>query len=265
MGVGGAMGALGADFGTIDINPAGTGAYRSSEFVFTGMVLSQTTSSELIDGGIPATDNTETRFSVSNIGIVFATQPRNKTWKASNFAVGYNKTADYALAFAYSGRNLGSITDRWKQNADGLAPNQLDGFESGLAYDVEAIYDLDDPPNLIYETDYQMNPNAELLRRQTVDRSGTNGEVLLSYGANYNEKLLFGITMGIPIVRYEEEKNYEEEDDISDPVPYFNALRFEESLRISGNGFNIKLRVPITRSESTLRSVRPGILAPATR
>ena len=247
MSVGGAMGALGADFGMIDVNPAGTGAYRSSEFVFSGVVLSQTTSAELINGGIPASEDNETRFAVSNIGIVFATQPRNKSWKASNFAVGYSKTADYGLAFNYSGRTPGSITDRWKQNADGLEPNQLDGFESGLAYDTDAIYDLDDPPNFIYETDYQMAPRdsmgelPDLLRRQSVDRSGTNGEVILSYGANYNEKLLFGITLGIPIVRFEEEKSYEEEDELTDEIPYFNALRFEESLQISGNGFNVKL------------------------
>jgi hypothetical protein len=207
--LGGAMGALGADFSVVNVNPAGTGAYRSSEFLISGMILAQKTSAELVDGGIPASENSDTRFAISNIGVVFATQPRNRTWKASNFAIGYNKVADYNLDFNYSGRNRGSITDRWAENAQNVPPSELNAFEELLAYETGAIYDLE-PPDTTYETDYQLNPQADLLRRQTVTRTGGNGEVVLAYGANYNEKLLFGITLSIPILSYEENKNYEE-------------------------------------------------------
>ncbi len=245
--LGGAMGAIGADFGILNVNPAGLGAYRSSEFMLSFGVFAHSTDSELIDGGVPAATNNGSRFTISNIGIVFSNQPRNKSWKASNFAIGYSRLNDYNQTFAFSGRNPGSITDRWAQNANfadppGIPPEQLNAFEEALAYETGAIYDLDEQDgDWFYVTDYELNPNANLLRRQTVDRTGGQGEILLSYGANYNEKLLFGVTVGIPILNYDEEKNYEEEDLASDAVPFFNALRFEETLQTSGNGFNVKL------------------------
>ena len=245
--LGGAMGAIGADFGVLNINPAGLGAFRSSEFLLSAGVFSHSTDSEIRDGGIPAATNNGTRFTFTNVGFVIANQPRNKSWKASNFAVGFNRIGDYHQNFAYSGRNLGSITDRFSQNANlsdppGIPPNELNAFEEALAYETGAIYDEDeDDGDWFYVTDYQLNPAARLLRRQTVDRTGGQGEILLSYGANYNEKLLFGVTVGIPLLNYEEIKNYEEEDAAIDEVPFFNALRFEETLETSGNGFNVKL------------------------
>ena len=95
--LGGAMGAIGADFSTIAVNPAGIAAFRSSEFLITGAVLSQSTESILLDGGIPATTTSHTRFALSNLGLVFASRPKNQKWMASNFALGYNKIADYSL------------------------------------------------------------------------------------------------------------------------------------------------------------------------
>src|SRR5690606_9243644 len=42
IGVGGAIGAMGADFATVGTNPAGLGAYRRSEMVFTpGLYISR--------------------------------------------------------------------------------------------------------------------------------------------------------------------------------------------------------------------------------
>jgi hypothetical protein len=239
--LGGAMGALGADFSTIGINPAGIAAYRSSEFVITGAVLAQSTESILLDGGIPATNTSSSRFAISNLGLVFASRPKNQKWMTSNFAIGYNKIANYNSKFAYKGRTPGSITDRWSQNAAGFFPDELNAFEEFLAWDAGAIYD-EDPADQFYETDYQLSNGAEILRKQTVTSTGGAGEIVFSYGANYNEKLLFGLTLGVPILSFEETKAYEEEDDpAADLVPFFNALRFEETLTTSGNGINLKL------------------------
>jgi len=239
--LGGAMGALGADFSVISVNPAGIAAYRSSEFLISGSILSQSTESVLLDGGIPATTTNKTRFAISNLAIVLASRPKNHNWIASNFAIGYHKIADYNIQFAYSGRTPGSITDRWSQNAVGRYPDELNPFEELLAWETGAIYD-EDPADLFYETDYQLSPGAEILRRQTVNATGGTGEIVFSYAANYNEKLLFGVTLGVPIMSYEETKDYEEEDDpANDLVPYFNALRFEETLSTTGNGLNLKL------------------------
>lgn len=239
--LGGAMGAVGADFSVIGVNPAGIAAFRSSEFVITGAVLSQSTESTLLDGGFAPNTTSNTRFVISNLGIVFASRPKHHNWKASNFAIGFNKIADFKGQFAYRGRTPGSITDRWAQNANGRYPEELNPFEELLAWETGAIYD-EDPGDQFYETDYQLSPGAEILRRQTVKSTGGTGEIVVSYAANYNEKLLFGLTLGVPIMSFEETKDYEEEDDpVNDLVPYFNALRFEETLTTTGSGLNLKL------------------------
>ena len=247
--LGGAMGALGADFGVLSINPAGTGAYRSSEFVLGGAVFSTNTESELLDGGFPTTTENSSRFVITSFGMVFASRPKKKDprkrkerkLKTSNFALGYNKTGEYGQNFNYAGRVLGSLTDRFAENALGVLPDDLSPFEEGLGYTTGAIYDFEG--DLIYSTDYQLNPFAELLRRQTVETKGGSSEIFLSYGANWQEKLLFGVTLGVPFVNYEESKVYEEEDAATDEIPFFNALRFEESLQTSGSGFNAKFGV----------------------
>ena len=55
VGVGGAMGALGGDFATISMNPAGLATYRMSEFTFTPGFHSAKAKSELLNSGTAAT------------------------------------------------------------------------------------------------------------------------------------------------------------------------------------------------------------------
>ena len=239
MGVGGSMSAIGADFAMLSLNPAGLGAYRYSEFMISPAVFSNQTSSRLENGTSSAQKESINQFLLANIGFVFGSRPVGTKWRTSNFAIGVNKIDDYHQQFRFRGSSAGSITDRFAELAQGLTPDDLGGFEDGLAYSSGAIYDFDE--DLIYETDYQLVSGEFLDRSQVVDARGFNSEIIFSYGANYNEKLLFGITLGIPILSYDEEKVYIEEDDAADDIPFFNQLRYEEFLSTSGNGFNLKV------------------------
>ncbi len=69
LGVGGAFGALGADFGALSNNPAGLGLYRSSEFSFSPSISGvnvETNFQNSINNG------TKSKFNISNFGIVRA-------------------------------------------------------------------------------------------------------------------------------------------------------------------------------------------------
>lgn len=236
--VAGSMSALGGDFAVLGLNPAGLGAYRSSEFMLSPALFGNHTESFLSGSDGPRNTEQMTEFLLSNLGFVFASRPRSAKWKTSNFAIGLNKVGDYHQSFAYSGSTAGSITDRFAELANGLSSDALDAFEAGLAYSTGAIYDFDE--NNIYETDYELAAGTPLFKTETVNAEGYNTELMMAYAANYDEKLLFGLSVGVPILSYEEDKFYREDDETTEAIPFFNSLRFEEFLSTSGSGFNFK-------------------------
>ncbi|MEL6924308.1 MAG: hypothetical protein AAFO94_09690, partial [Bacteroidota bacterium] len=220
LGVGGAIGALGADFSVVSINPAGLARYRSSEIVFTPSLYLAKAESELEGGGQgPITEN-KTDFNFNNIGLVFGNRPRGFKWKTSNFALGFNRLANFNQEFYFEGTTQGSYTDRLIELADRLFPQDLDAFEAGPAYDVGAIYNPDpDNDPTFYQSDFI--PSDRVTKSQRVMSSGSINEMVFSLAGNYNEKLMVGVTLGIPFFSYSFEKVYEEQDE-GDAIPFFN-------------------------------------------
>ncbi|MDH3650171.1 MAG: outer membrane protein transport protein [Saprospiraceae bacterium] len=235
-GVGGAMGALGADFTTLSVNPAGIGGFWKSEFVFSGVLLRANTKSTL-ENGIPS-EELSSQFNVGTVGLVFANQPRKGNWKSVGFGFGLNRMATYTQEFFFRGETNGTIVDRFAGLAFGLTPDELDAFEAGLAFETGAIFDLEDDG--LYETDFIGEENELFRKQQLVRTTGYSNEMVINFGGNYKDKLLLGATVGIPFILFESEKIYEESDAM-DVVPAFNNLRFDEFLRTEGSGVNFKL------------------------
>ncbi len=237
-GAGGAMGALGADFGTISTNPAGLAVFRKSEFTLTPQLqIAQTSSTLLSDADQQVSSEQKNKFGLSNIGAVFANHNPNGKWKTANFAIGFNQLANYNQSVYFEGRSLGSITDRW---ADLANNNGLDDFEAGPASDVLAIYTLDDNTGL-YHSDFELAPDALVLKSQSIENGGSNGEMLMSVAGNYDERIMAGIAIGVPILSYTSTKIYGEEDSNQDEIPFFNNLTYEDRVTTTGNGLNVKL------------------------
>jgi long-subunit fatty acid transport protein len=235
-GVSGAFGAMGGDISIVSINPAGLGEYKMSEFTFTPSIT--LTSAKAGYAGLSSsTSSNNNQFGFDNLGLVISKQ-RNGNLKASNFVIGLNRIADLNESFSYAGKGKGSITKRFLEQANGLSPNQLDGFEGNLAYKVGAIYDLDGDKK--YERD--VFDNESLDKNQTVNRRGQINEISVAYAANLENKLHFGVSLGFPMVSFEEEKFYTEEDK-SKEVPFFDKLQFDEYLSTSGTGINFKAGV----------------------
>lgn len=235
IGIGGGIGALGADFSVLSTNPAGLATVRRSEFTFTPSFSSIGTESKL-DGLNAVSDETKVNFNFSNIGLIFPSQPLNLNWTNTAFGIGLNRQASFPQKIYYEGTSVGSITERWVDLADGLTPDEL-GFEEGLAFDAEAIYnDVND--NTLYYND--ILPGESVFRQQNIKRAGGYNELVISYAGNYKEKLMIGATLGIPFVNFEENKTYVESDE-DDKNPVFNELTYTERLKTTGAGLNLKL------------------------
>lgn len=250
-GVGGTLGALGSDFSVLSSNPAGLGWYRRSEFTFTPNLLNNYSEANLT--GNPTVSDRRMRFNLGNIGFVAASSPKySYRWRTSNFGIGFNRIANFNQRIKYDGRTVGSIVDRFQENANGR--DFIDDFEEGLAIDTEALF-FDEAAGR-YFSDFEFAPDALVRREQTVSNTGSINEFVLAWAGNYDDKLLIGATMGVPFLRFNQEKRYTEQD-TDNEVDFFNSLSFDENLRTTGLGINLKLGLIYRVSQS----LRVGVAA----
>ncbi|MCB0636332.1 MAG: hypothetical protein KDC54_06925, partial [Lewinella sp.] len=243
MGAGSALGPLGADFSVISTNPAGLAWMRRSEFVISPGLYTNTTQSELVNGGNNKLfEDNDATFALPNVGLVIASHS-GSDWKSFNFGVGLNRLADFNQQFFYQGQSRGSIVNRFEELANGQ--DALDDFESGLAYDADALlYD-----NGFYFSDFTDVPESVIERSQSISRSGSLNEFAFGFGANYDDKVMWGLAIGVPFLSYEEDKMYDESDP-NEEVPFFNSLNYAENLRVEGGGINVKLGLIIRLNQA---------------
>ena len=236
IGAGGAFGALGGDFGSIGINPAGLGTYRSSEFVLSPSLTNQNVFS-IMQGANSGITEDKSYLGLNNLGMVLNNNPTGSDWYTSNLAIGFNKIASFNKRFSSEASTIGSITERFKELADGNAPASLDDFEAYPAYLVGAIYDFDE--DNIYDTDFSSNPDQLIPKAQRIEQRGSINEITISWGGNYKNKVNIGFGLGLPFISFEEDQEYAE-GDTNDEIDGFEDLNFTEYIKTTGTGVNFK-------------------------
>lgn len=255
--MGGAFGALGADFSSLSTNPAGIALYRRSEFTVTPGL--QNTIYETDYLGTSSRDN-KYNFNLGNLGIVYAYPKENKTegWKGWGFGIGYNRLNSFHTRNTYEGINKNnSLLDSYVEQANGIGSDLLaDETTTSYPFDLSPAYNTYLLENLPGTTDQYFSaiPHGGELQRMTKETRGSNGEVVISFGGNYNDKIFFGVTLGFPYLRYTEDNLYEELDvnktisadtaivNDSAYIKDFNFRSFTQAqtLATTGNGFNAK-------------------------
>lgn len=241
--IGGALGALGADFASFSINPAGLGVNQSSYWAFSPSVNSIKTTSDYI--GTSSADY-KYNFNFSNFGLVYAdASSGNYNWSSINFAFGHNRLANYHHQSFFTGYNPdNSLLDRYVEDANGnTSPeNFYDNFPfgAGLAWETYLI----DPADTSAAWDASQNylsiiPNGNVTQSRTSRTRGAMDEYVFSIGSGYRDKLYIGGTIGIPYIRYREETTYREEDS-ENMNAGFNHFTLTDNLSTNGTGVNFK-------------------------
>lgn len=251
-GMGNAFGALGGDFTSISINPAGLGVYRSSELSFTPKFTYGKTEGSYMNSLM---EDTKYNLSLNNFSYVttIPTASRSDIGLISiNLGIGFNRLKDFNNNSLFGASGVtSSILDSWIENSNGENPNVNQGtyaFYDDLAIaefgGVDLIYedtDLD-----VWRSDIQKNPaateidNYPVAQRKSISRSGSIDEYNFAASLNFNHKLYLGATLGITDIYYRESSSYEEWDG-QGLVPNFESLQFDEYLRTTGTGYNFKL------------------------
>jgi hypothetical protein len=236
--MGNAFGALGGDFSSLSINPAGVAVYRTGEFTFTPSVGKSS-----VDGTFLGNTINDSKYNVgiNNIGYVSSipTGENSESGLVSiSFGLGFNRLGSFSASMLAEGANSNhSILDYFTSNANnsGLVPDDLDPYYEQLAYDT----DLMPYQNNEYFNDISDN-NFGQSQRKSTNRKGYINEYLVSVGANFNHKFYVGGTLGIHEVIFKENADLYEWDEKNN-IPYFDELNFNTYLKTTGNGFNVKL------------------------
>ncbi|TXF89911.1 hypothetical protein FUA23_08105 [Neolewinella aurantiaca] len=238
-GTGGSMTAIGVDGSTLHTNPAGIGWNRFSAAQITpGFALNNLTARLRNGTGNEDTDETKGTFVVPSANIVWASDTRSINWSTFNFGISYTRLADFNETIEYSGRSEGGIIDAIVEDLnDGI----FDDFRAGLAERIPGVIQEDDL-GFFSDFDLESSLGGEVRRQGRVERTGSLNEIALGFGGNYMEKVLWGFTIGIPVIDFTETKIYDEIDD-QDEITFFDNAGFDELLELSGSGVNFKLGV----------------------
>ncbi|MBU6342478.1 MAG: outer membrane protein transport protein [Bacteroidetes bacterium] len=239
MGSGGAFTALGSEFSCLSQNPASLGYYRSNELVLTPSLYFSKTDATL-HGNEAAYTDSRSNFGFDNAGLVFATQPNGPKWKMFNVGLGVNRLNSFHQSVYYEGNSNGSIINTMYDQAkstlnSGGTDADFDPYYANLAYKSNGLYYQDN----VFTSDFEGNRDASISRAHQVNTYGRMNELVFSMAGNYEEKLMLGATVGVPIVNYRLESEYTESDNAG-LVNYFDKLKYTDYLQTEGFGINAK-------------------------
>ncbi|MBQ5453230.1 MAG: hypothetical protein IIT56_09580, partial [Bacteroidales bacterium] len=246
--MGGAFGALGGDVSCLATNPAGMSVYKRGEFTFTPQFINCNSTSTI--NGFEA-DDSKFSFKLANVGFVQSNYNAEKSgFKGWSWGIAFNRLMDFNGKRRVYGRNdNGSMLDAWKDRANGLT---YDGLHSnGLQYNVGLGYDcflLDDDGDI--KNGY-LSPHdkgwfggqggyGEYQKFVSKTKGGLNSWDFAVSG-NFDDKVLFGASIGVETLRYKQTSTYSE-DDVDDRVDY-KYWDFQEKIQDVGTGVNLKAGV----------------------
>ena len=240
MATGGAFGAVGADFSTLSINPAGIGLFKSSEFAFTPSLFVGKTSSTY-NGS--TRDDLRYNFNLGHVGLIMnfpsSTSMNEDGWKNFQFGFGINRSQNFNNRILLQGNNTASsLLDSWVGYANGNFSDQLNGFDTELAFNTWLIDTITGDP-----THYKnAKPSSGVLQRKAIESGGSVNEWVFSMGANYEDKLYIGGTLSFPFFKYNETSTYTEMALTAPTSIYeFDEFNYHSDLTTTGSGVNFKL------------------------
>jgi len=254
--MGGAFGALGADFTSLSYNPAGLGVYRASEFTVTTSLKNKEVSTLYLN---QVTHDFRTRLLFDNIGFVSSfktTKQEEKGLVFLNIGLGYNRLFDFFdETSAYGANTSSSIMNHFASVANGnnwfnlTSNDDYNPYRSGSApWDAIMAWNtflIDTIPGSINEYSRALNNGEGVYQDQSLSTIGGLGEFTFSFATNFSNKFFIGATLGIQDLYYKQIQYYSEEafeNNTPLPIGYkFNNLDYKQTLTIEGSGLNLKI------------------------
>ena len=257
--MGNAFTALGGDLGSLAINPAASGIYRYSE-VFIAPSLSFNNSS--VNYLSTKKDDNITRFGLSGLGVVFATNPkyRKKGDATFNFAFAINKVNDFSHRMSVAGEtDKSSWLSSLANNISGIHAKSMDitntydpfrrstaPWRAILAWNSNLLDTLPDSGrDYKAATENLSGLNIVIggpLRQNFVREStGNVSEAIINMGGKISDNLFIGFNLGLQSLSYDDYQQYSEK--AVNPANFtskFSEFKHTYRQKTTGVGLNIK-------------------------
>jgi hypothetical protein len=247
----GAFGALGGDFSSININPAGSGVFSNNQVAITLSNNDTENNSNYFGTNTTQKNNS---FDLNQAGgvFVFKNNNSNSNWKKYSIAINYQTTNNYNNTVFSAGTNPNNSIGAYFVNfANGIPLNILENSNYGslnngeqqafLGYQAYVINPVNNDPN---NTQYNSNVAAggDYYQENTVYSSGYNGKLSFNAATSYKDKLYIGLNLNSHFTDFRQSSVFYEDN--SNPLGTQNRvtkLQFDNDLYTYGTGFSFQL------------------------
>lgn len=247
MGIAGALGSMGADFGCLSVNPAGIGIYRNNEMMFTPAFYVSGNAGSYLGNQSNAR---ESKLHIANFGLVVTNDRQGNLykrtgWKTINFALGMNRVASFKNQYTYTGQNnksslIESFADDFN-SLGGLNSSTLQAVNFS-AYGAYQTYLIDKGNGADSNKAFSYVPFTDGLQQgKRVYETGGMNEYLFSIGGNFKDVLMLGASIGVVSLKYKRTLRFDEQDISGNLNNNFRYMNYSEFLSTSGSGINIKI------------------------
>lgn len=258
VGMGGAMSALGADISVIGTNPAGIGLFRGHD-VSTSFGMNITKAESDFNGSVM--NDKRNKASFDQIGFVYSTKIGNRTTlRYLNFGFNYHKSRNFNRVLAAGGMLGGLSQTQQMANLVGGSIHSISDMDDIYNYGLEGHSGLSNPYDPYY-SNYPylgvMGIRTELVGVGTLSNGkqapmGWNGnangfrsreegginEYDFNVAFNVEDRMYFGITLGVNDVNYTRSTYYSEDVYDGNHSGYYEL---RNAFRTEGTGLNLKL------------------------
>lgn len=223
VGMGGAMGALGADISTISWNPAGIGLYRKSDIALTfGGAWGKSSIDEENNG----------KATIDQAGFIYSMKTDSESLPYLNFAFNFQKKINFNHNFYADNNNLGGLSqmDQFAQLTEYYEVQEMayNPVELALANNGEGWFFAKDGEQNCYNR-YRSHRNF-----YTHHSEGSLQGFDFNLSTNINNRTFIGFTFGLDNMLYNGWSDYYEEGDGSYGLHNYD-------IHVSGTGINFKL------------------------
>lgn len=250
----GAFGALGGDFSSLSINPAGSTVFANNQV---GVTLSSFGAKNDASYFGSKTNENNTNFDLNQAGAVFVLEnnDENSGWKKFAFAVNYENTKSLNNSLTTAGINSNSIANYFTSYANGVPLDIVNGtaYNFGdLFYNEQQAY-LGYNAFIINESPSYSDANRSYVslvpaggnyyQVNSLATSGYSGKVSFNASAQYKDKWFFGINLNSHFTDYTQSSSFYESNsnNTSTTENLVKRVTFNNDLYTYGTGFSFQL------------------------
>lgn len=268
----GAFGALGGDFSSLNVNPAGSIVFSNNQI---GLTLSNFNNNNKSNYFGKSTTENDNALDLNQAGGVFVfTIPKENTyWKKFAIAINYdnannlnntvfsagtnptNSIANYFLSYANAnggiplellqtqpGESIQNLYSFLGGLPDSTTYSTINGYSAQQAFLGYQAFIID--PNLPSTTQYNslVAPGGNYYQENRVVSNGYNGKLTINASAQYTDKFSFGLNINSYFTDYQQTSTFTETNtNNTSTTDLVKRVRFNNDLYTYGTGLSFQL------------------------